>query len=217
MKQLAEQLFDHIIKMELTPLLRAKGFSKRAGKYWLDKDGFSYLVQIERHKYLGSISFTFSCGVYVCGVFEEFLGMKEKKNPDVAHCVIRTRIGRLFDKQVDHWWEINSDLELNRDYQAIVEDIVLRFHRCVFPFLSRFDTVSKIAEFLGDKREERDKIIMPRNLAISFAYAAVLYSRLGEQEKCQSLFDDAIAIQQMNGVASTLGMIKGLRERICRH
>ncbi|MFN0052081.1 MAG: DUF4304 domain-containing protein [Planctomycetales bacterium] len=170
-----------LIDKHIAPLLAAKGFERDRDVFVCDKQSMQWLIELQRSKWnsSGQIDFTFSIGVYVPGLFSTYSGRLEFETRSAPTCCIHGRIGMLDPDHFDSWWSLSREECSEQFDDSIRQSIIDKLVRIAFPFLARFESLNDVAEFLVSARKPLDKTVFPQSHAIAFAYAAILYQRLG--------------------------------------
>jgi uncharacterized protein DUF4304 len=109
------RIIDTVIREGLGKPLKEAGFRKSGRNFHLVADGVVRMVNVQASQFNFGAGgqFTLNLGVYLPEV-AKFL--KEKlapgKLPTEYECTISVRIGSLMPKREDHWWKIDSSIDL---------------------------------------------------------------------------------------------------------
>jgi hypothetical protein len=187
-----EKRMKNILRLSLVEVLKDHGFRQKSRLYVRHVDGIMHMVDVQGSQWNDreKKSITLNCGVYVPGVMSAFRTAPEPTQPKVAECCVSARVGMLRKPARDIWWEISESDSPDKDAQ-IAQEIASIVTGTVLPFLDRFRTELHVAEFLSTVPSEADKFVDPRVDGYRFSYAALIWRKLGAEEKCAAYIEQA--------------------------
>ncbi len=200
---------SQILKRWVTPTLQGLDFKKRQMNYVKNVDGLSWLINIQRSRWNNNTKseFTLNCGVYVPGVFSKYANRPERPNPRIEDCSVYARIGMLMPQKSDLWWELRSD-DLPSIDENIGRDIEDKLTSSALPFLRTFDQPLAAADFLSNPLSTDRHCIVPPSEAVRFAYAAIIYSQVGDMDRAYPALDMAIRKSHKSPIESVIASLK---------
>lgn len=124
---------DGIIKAELAPLLKRKGFKKKARNFYREHSDRIELMNIQSSQWNEGQEgkFTVNVGVYFPAISEITDAPPVKGMPKVYDCTIRERIGLITKTRRDTWWEIGP----KTDHKVVAADLVSKVNSICLPWL----------------------------------------------------------------------------------
>ncbi|KYF54890.1 hypothetical protein BE08_44020 [Sorangium cellulosum] len=96
----------------------------------------------------------------------------------------------LTGSRIDLWWELGDSDDAD-EYAKAQRDVAMRTTDSVIPFLGRFETECQVAEFLSSTCTGADELVDPRAHAMRMAYAAVIWRKLGDADRCSACIEEA--------------------------
>jgi hypothetical protein len=90
------EVFDEMVKAEIAPYFKSKGFKKQNLNFYKVENGLTFLVNFQKSTYnsVDYAAFFINCGIY-CDVFEQAVGETPIANPKEYDCVFRERFERI--------------------------------------------------------------------------------------------------------------------------
>jgi len=124
----ASKVIDLILAEHLVPLMKTRGFRRKGQRFWRVTGRFVELVELQKSAFNSKreAAFTINLGVYfhpVGGPGGVRVAIMPPKNYE---CTIEERIGTLFGKGLDSWWEVRGIRQAPRLGEDLCEK-VLRF------------------------------------------------------------------------------------------
>jgi hypothetical protein len=180
----------------LTPALHEQGFQGSRGAYVARLRDLSWLVEVQLSKYPSptELQFTMNCGVYVPEVFLVYFDQQEPKPVATEHCCLHTRVGLLQPESRDRWWELTAGEASDDTKSRLGDDVLDAVADFGLPFLQRFPSLLDVAKFLAHPRKGSDKFVLPRSEAVSSAFAAIIYTALGNTTESRTLMSNAARV-----------------------
>ena len=207
-----EERYQHILRNNITPLLKDRMFARRGGTYFRRLDPLAWVIDIQRSQFNDSTAseFTANCGVSVRGVMSIYAG-KESSSPRLWDCSIIVRLGLLSEDRLDKWWRLT-----NEDDQGVVDaeiggDIVLRLRRDGLPFLERFHTLDDVVTFLLTPRTAANRH-GPTSRLISLVHAGIIAHLRGDLGQREALFSEAETLESKARIDSTVRIVRARME-----
>lgn len=177
---------DAVIRGGLAPLMKREGF-KKSGRNFLKVDAESVgVLNVQASMYnLGATGkFTINLGRYFPSVARAAGEPELKGLPREYNCQIRLRIGHLLPENLDHWWTVGPETNIERlalDVARVVENVGL-------PWLRRMRDLDSLKAQLGE---------LP---SIRLASALLL---LGEREHAESYLREFARVGPMARACAT--------------
>jgi len=105
----ASELYKELIK-EISPLLKAKGFSRKGNCFYLQQGNNWGLLDFQksRKNTAEEVSFTINLGGCSGRLLEFFSPDLLEKNPSIEACQWRERVGVLLPERQDKWWLVQN-------------------------------------------------------------------------------------------------------------
>ena len=132
---------DAVIRGGLAPLMKREGF-KKSGRNFLKVDSESVAVlnvQASTSNLGATGKFTINLGRYFPSVARA-VGEPEFEGPPKEYdCTVRLRIGHLLPKNLDHWWTVGPETNIEQlalDIARVVEDVGLPWLRRMHDLLA---------------------------------------------------------------------------------
>ncbi|WP_437878160.1 DUF4304 domain-containing protein [Sorangium sp. So ce513] len=181
-----------IVHEALFGALAPYGFKRRGDDYVRRIGEVSHVVNAQRSRWSegGRVSFTLSCGVHVAHVTSIFRNLPEPALPKMTDCCISARVGMLTASRLDIWWELGDSDDAD-ECAKVQRDVAVTTAESVILFLGRFETELQVAEFLSSTRTRSDELVDPRAHALRMAYAAVVWRKLGDVDRCSACIEEA--------------------------
>jgi len=208
------QRINGILNGGLTPLLKERGFRKEGWVYVANHGDVVWLVDVQTSRWNGKdeAQFTINGGVYVPGIVSRYSGRPEPTKPKLADCCLSVRVGMLDESRLDKWWKVKSS-DIPRDVLdgGIAAEVGDCVECLILPFLQKIDSRIAVAEFLAGSTTGATKYVSPQATAQRYAYASLIYSRLGDNAKAQSEVERAMHEAKGSPIED---VISRLRERL---
>ncbi|WP_437630347.1 DUF4304 domain-containing protein [Sorangium sp. So ce854] len=181
-----------IIHEALFGTLAPYGFKRRGDDYVRRIGAVSHVVNAQRSRWSegNRVSFTLNCGVHVAHVTSTFRNLPEPAQPKLTDCYISARVGMLTASRLDIWWELGDSDDAD-EYAKVQRDVAMRTTNSVIPFLGRFEAERQVAEFLSSTCTGADELVDPRAHALRMAYAAAIWRKLGDADRCSACIEEA--------------------------
>jgi hypothetical protein len=189
--------------------MKDMGFRKKQQVYENNLIDLTWFVNIQKSRWNDETEcqFTLNCGVFIPGVLSKYANVIEPAKPKIDHCCCAARIGMLTPEKLDKWWKIKKNESDSAD-DEIGQDIKFMINQFVIPFLNKFTAPMKVADFLSDDFDDKYKQIFPTSKAQRLAYAAIIYSLIGERQKALDILDFAIAVSIKTPINETITDLK---------
>ncbi|WP_081426529.1 DUF4304 domain-containing protein [Sorangium cellulosum] len=183
---------NKIIHEALSGALTPYGFKQRGDDYIRRIGDVSHVVNTQRSRWNegNRVSFTLNCGVHVSHVTSTFRNLPEPAQPKLTDCCISVRIGMLTASRLDIWWEL-GDSDDTDEHTKVQRDVAMRTTDSMIPFLGRFESEHQVADFLSSTCTGADELVDPRAQALRMAYAAVIWRKLGDADRCSACIEEA--------------------------
>ncbi|WP_437565854.1 DUF4304 domain-containing protein [Sorangium sp. So ce542] len=177
-----------MLSIALTP----HRFKRRGDDYVRRIGETAHIINVQRSRWNedNRVNFTLNCGVHISHVTSAFRNLPEPAQPKLTDCCISVRIGMLTASRLDIWWELGDPDDAN-GYAKVQQDVAMRTADSVIPFLERFQNEHQVAEFLSSVRTGADELVEPRAQALRMAYAAVIWLKLGNADRCSACIEEA--------------------------
>ncbi|MGK3970051.1 DUF4304 domain-containing protein [Sorangium sp. So ce118] len=183
---------NNIIRETLSSVLKSCGFERRGDDYIRRIGEMSHIINTQRSRWSeeNRTSFTINCGVHVSQVTSVFRSLPEPAQPKLTDCCVSVRIGMLTASKLDIWWELadSSDASECAEFR---QDVAVKAAELAIPFLGRFETEFQVAEFLSSRCTAADELVEPRAQALRMAYAALIWRKLGDADRCAASIEEA--------------------------
>jgi hypothetical protein len=191
---------EQIIKDDITPLLKAKGFKKQGRNFFKDLGdiGWCFNIQSSLYNHQESVNFTFNVGIFVPSAYEIYYDEQSPKFPKEYDCIVRKRISELKDVSKEEWYSYNEKVisdKLIKQLKADVEGYIL-------PFFNIDNTDELINFMMGDKRWG------PQGIAMLI----IILQQNGYEKEAQKLFDEQFKCsseqykEYLKGLANRIGL-----------
>lgn len=146
-----QDVLKQIIKDDITPLFKAKGFKKKGNNFVKIFSDFAWTVNIQSSKWntKEDVEFTFNTGIFTDKLFGPFYKESPPKFPTEVNSVLRLRISELKDEP-GTWYKIglSSDLdEVKREVQSDLQNVI-------FPHFDKFQTIEDVIQGMKRKEEQ---------------------------------------------------------------
>lgn len=182
-----------ILAESAAPCLLKSGFSKNGNRFVRATGKFAHVIEVQYSRWNNTdeLTFTFNCGVWLRGVTSAYLKNPEKSEPRILDCCISARVGMLVANKHDVWWSLKPTDTVDHDHEVklAIESVI---QDSVIPFLSRFDTQEKAAEFLSGRVSGDDAFVDPRSESVRAVYAAAAWKAVGESDRCRDCLERAV-------------------------
>ncbi|KYF69133.1 hypothetical protein BE15_45135 [Sorangium cellulosum] len=96
----------------------------------------------------------------------------------------------LTASRLDIWWEL-GDSDDTDEHTKVQRDVAMRTTDSMIPFLGRFESEHQVADFLSSTCTGADELVDPRAQALRMAYAAVIWRKLGDADRCSACIEEA--------------------------
>ena len=205
--------FNNILKNWLSPLLKSHGFKKRREVYICEGQALTDLIAIQRSRWNDAqeVQFTLNYGIYVPGVVSTYLNQTEPAKAKIDDCCITARIGMLSELRKDQWWTLRVDDAPEKVDAQIGRELQNQVKHLMIPFLEGFETRDDVVDFLINSRPKVFRFVWPQSEAQCLAYAAILLSILGRQEKCVVTLNAAVEAASNTPIE---GVVLALRDQM---
>lgn len=121
-----KKVFDEMLSSVVFPPLRREGFNKvRRAYYYLFAGNWGIIdFQHSNKSDSNHITFTINVGIASRRILH-FLGqVKHDKKPDIWDTQWRVRIGHLMPENVDTWWTLDHDTDVDALSRTILHSVV---------------------------------------------------------------------------------------------
>ncbi len=131
----ASELIDTAIIKHIAPFLKLAGFRKKAHNFWRDAGHVIDVITIQKSQWndAADAQFAVNLGLYWPRVQNAIGNTARGTPPREYDCVVRTRLGPLFDGGRDFWWKVRDEA----DVQAVGSDVVEKLREHGLPWLER--------------------------------------------------------------------------------
>ena len=129
----ASKVIDVILTQYLVPLMKSQGFRRKGQRFWREAGKFIDELDLQKQWFnaKSSARFTINLGVYFPPV-GGWGGVRVSAMPPKEYeCTICERIGFLFGKHLDFWWEVHGI----RQVPVIGKDVCDKITRFALPWL----------------------------------------------------------------------------------
>lgn len=195
MESLLAKRISGILRSGLTPLLRAHEFRKCGQVYVSERGDVSWVVHVQRSRWNDETEaqFTINGGIYTPGVVGAYLGRPEPSALKLVDCCLSVRIGMLSESKFDKWWKVAaSDVPEGAADKRSGSEVCSWVESLLLPFLQRFRLPVEIAGFLGGPADSATSSVSPQSMAQRYAYASLIYLRLGEVQEARGEIEKAV-------------------------
>jgi hypothetical protein len=129
----ASKVIDVILAEHLAPLMKSLGFRRKGQRFWREVGQFFDELDLQKQWFNTKTHarFTINLGVYFPPVGGWTGGRVSVMPPKEYECTIGERIGFLFGKHLDFWWEVRGI----RQAPAIGKDLCEKITRFGVPWL----------------------------------------------------------------------------------
>ena len=146
-----QDVLKQIIKDDITPLFKAKGFRKKGNNFAKNFSDFAWTVNIQSSKWntKEAVEFTFNTGIFTDKLFGPFYKEEPPKFSTEVNSVLRLRISEL-KNEPDNWYKIglSSDLdEVKKEVQSDIQNVI-------FPYFEKFQTIKDVIQEMKSKEEQ---------------------------------------------------------------
>lgn len=179
-----EQRYGGLVRQWVTTTLTREGFRKVRESYARELLGLVWYFDLQRSRFNTEekIEFTVNCGVFVPGVVSAYANRPARKAITLADCSVYARIGMLSESRTDLWWTLRQADNPETSTQAIGAELQGVIERLGLPFVRQFDSPAKVAGFLMAAPETAQHV-NPMSGAVRCAYAAIIFSLLGDHHR----------------------------------
>jgi hypothetical protein len=173
----AQEAFARLVREHVQPLLKPKGFKKKATVFYRQTDRNYGLVHLQksRKSTATSVEFTINVAVFSPRLQDALSALTwvppVKDVPTEPDCHLRRRIGRLLPQRQDVWWSVRTE----RDVPEVGLRLSPVFLEVAIPFLDRCTSDEGLRDYWLAKPERT--LSGPEGLALG-----VLLREIGPRE-----------------------------------
>ncbi|MDQ0231864.1 DUF4304 domain-containing protein [Metabacillus malikii] len=144
-----KQIYEHIKKNTISPLLKELGFKKKGNNYYKETNELAYTLNVQGSKWNDTerVDFRINLGIFSKAIYTpsylQFSGYPVGKYPQVVDSVLQTSISSIKDG-IDKWYVIESHTNVEKLEEMLLEDI----EQVVMPYFHRFQTVHDVIDEL---------------------------------------------------------------------
>ncbi|MGE8204689.1 DUF4304 domain-containing protein [Heyndrickxia sp. NPDC080065] len=195
-----QELLKQIIKEDIAPLFKAKGFKKKGKNFAKIFPDFAWTVNLQSSKWntKEEVEFTFNTGIFTDKLFGTFYLEKPPQFPTEVYSVLRLRINEL-KNEPDNWYKISISTNLDEVKRKIQNDI----QNVIFQHLEKLQTIEDVIKEMV-RKEELGFYECPHFLTI-------LYKNSGFIDESQNRINKVYAESKLD---SQKEFIKELAERL---
>ncbi len=122
-----QEVLKVIIKEDISPIMKALGFTKHRNTFVKNEEGFqkTMIVQSSQWNTSQEVSFTIECGIFFPDMYLKiFPGKELPKYPQPVHCLhqYRKRIDAIRNRGIQ-WYDLKPDIDLDKLRKDIKWDI----------------------------------------------------------------------------------------------
>ncbi len=133
---------DAIIRGNLAPLLKERGFRKKARNFYRQHDDRVELINVQASQWNEGAEgqFTVNVGVYYPAISEITDAPSVKGMPKEYDCTVRQRIGLISEDRKDTWWSLNA----TSDDGQIAKDVAKKVEMLCLPWLESMSNLDEV-------------------------------------------------------------------------
>jgi hypothetical protein len=178
----AYERFHHLLKHDLSPLLRAEGFKGSGNTFRRIKDEVIHVVNIQGSRYGGQ------CCVNL-GLHYSFLPtaggrpVTDPKKLKEYECEFRDRVHDA--QESDHWWTYGAT---QAESEASVANLIDMYRRWGTTFFTKFEPFPEVFEKITPAEMDRgdlSKLPTTMTLVVAALTMARIMNHLRRSEKCR--------------------------------
>lgn len=191
-----DKRLDAILKDSTTPLLKSWGFIERGRTYVARRNALAWLVDVQKSRWNDreEAQFTLNGGVYVPGVVSRYSSRPEPSSPKLADCCLSVRAGMLDHSRLDKWWKLSASQHPDDVDRQIGAELSERLENALLPFLSNFDSLDAIVEYLSAPVTPANRFVSPQTEAQRRAFAALIHAAQGNTAEARDEIDVAMRV-----------------------
>lgn len=146
-----QDVLKQIIKDDIAPLLKAKGFKKKGNHFAKNFSEFAWTVNIQSSKWntKDDVEFTLNTGIFTDALFGPFYKEELPQFPTEVYSVLRLRISEL-KNEPDTWYKISLASDLDKVKKEVQSDI----QNVIFPHFEKFQTIEDVIQEMKIKEEQ---------------------------------------------------------------
>ncbi|MEQ6353824.1 DUF4304 domain-containing protein [Lysinibacillus sp. M3] len=146
-----EDVLKQIIKDDIPPLFKAKGFKKKGNHFAKIFPDFAWVVNIQISKWNSKedVEFTFNTGIFTDKLYGPFYKEDPPKFPTEDNSVLKIRISEL-KNEPETWYKIG----LSSNLDAIKREVQSDLQNVVFPYFEKFQTIEDVIQEMKRKEEQ---------------------------------------------------------------
>ncbi|GKU84156.1 DUF4304 domain-containing protein [Niallia sp. NCCP-28] len=177
-----QDALKQLIKDEIAPLFKAKGFKKKGNNFAKMFSDFAWTVNIQSSKWntKEEVEFTFNTGIFTDKIFGPYYQTEPPKFPTEIHSVLRFHISEL--KNEPHTW---YRIDLSSDLDEVKREVRSDIQKVIFPYFEKFQTINEVMQEM--KREDE------QDLYGSNHFLTILYKAYGYNKEAQERINKAYA------------------------
>lgn len=185
------------------------GFKKVGDRFLRRQGQVTQVIEVQWSHWSDAqaVSFTFNGGLYVPRVTSVLRNRPDPKSPKLTDCCLSARIGMLTESSLDLWWSV-AEGDSAEAFEQSLRGIQLALENAMVPFLERFKEPQAIARFLEQPTGVGADQIDPRAQGLRLAYAAALWSGLGDAARCHACFELAVQSSKATPLEEVLNVFK---------
>ena len=125
-----QNTFKELLKNTIAPKLRTRGLKGSGQNYSIESDSHWALIGIQKSMYSDSLSLKFTVNLYVVPK-EQWEKVKDERNYFPVKPTANVswgigwskRIGNLLPENLDYWWSLDSETDLNNLANEVIDTI----------------------------------------------------------------------------------------------
>lgn len=195
MASILKQRITRVLKEGPSALLLPLSFRKEGCVYCAVHGDVTWIVDIQGSRWNDTeeAQVTINGGVYVPGVVSRYLRKADPVKPKLVDCCVSVRIGMLSKSKLDTWWTVAASDRAPDDMDTrISAEMRNQVNELLLPFLTKFKSLIDVAEFLDRPISADTHFVAPQAVEQRYAYAGLVYSRIGDNAKSCIAINQAI-------------------------